>query len=203
MRYVLRRSLTIVIAASLVTGALLAGCTGGDNGTQPPPEPEPAPAPAPGEGNGNGGDDITGPAMYISPERQTVSVGDTFQVELMVTGIDEQVMSRGAQWTLEFTPDILECEGFTAGDFYDDFETIKAGFEDPDIDNDSGLFPLTGIAIYGDRKGGPGGSGLLGTYDFKALAAGEATIELGIGELATGDRQKMEIEHIGATVVVD
>ncbi len=118
-------------------------------------------------------------SMSVSPASQEVDAGETFDVEIM---IDTDVATRGAQCAVSFDPDVVQCNGYTAGGFYSDWAAAHGGstmvFPEPVIDNVGGSISDIGIAIMGGDPGGPTGSGAFVIYHFTAVADGVSRIEL-------------------------
>jgi hypothetical protein len=117
--------------------------------------------------------------MSISPASQTVNMGDTFDISVIVS-TDGQ--TRGAQCGISFVPGILECTGVSEGTFYSDWAAAHGGqimkFGNLNIDNSSGTVNTVAIAIFGGDAGGPTGSGVLYIYHFRALQNGVAQLIL-------------------------
>jgi len=117
--------------------------------------------------------------LNVSPSSATVSAGESFTVAIM---INTDFQTRGAQCGLSFDPDILRCDGITAGTFYENWANQNGAMTylfpmTPDIDNENGS-AFWSIALIGGNNGGPSGTGTIFTYEFTALANGTSALSL-------------------------
>ena len=114
-------------------------------------------------------------SVTVYPASSDVNIGDTLTFDVL---IDTEVLSRGAQCTLTFNPDVITCTGITEGNFYKDWAVANGCttvlVPEPVIDNENGRISDIGIAILGTTEGGVKGKGVLFTYHFSAIAKGVA-----------------------------
>ena len=107
---------------------------------------------------------------------RSVKQGDMFAVEVRIS---TDTACRGAQFELTFDPALMRCDGVVEGSFFKDWANANGCTtlmypESRTIDNIQGHVSTVGIAIIGTTQGGVEGSGVLCSYDFTALADGEA-----------------------------
>jgi hypothetical protein len=183
----------LLVAATVIP---LAGCDGGGTADA---------------GNGNDGGsgsvssnkDVVG--FQVVPSSTTVSVGDTFTVEVVID--TDETMTRGAQcglvWTPAGTVDCLEAE---MADYYADWGAQTMGASgNSAIDNEAGK--VANMAVYctgTPRDEGPSGKGVLFRYQFEAVSAGTVSFTVSGTDQMIGDvlGTPIEIESVDATVTV-
>ena len=115
-------------------------------------------------------------ATSVGPIQSCLSVssGDTFAVDVIVTGVQELA---GFQVRLNFDPQVVQIEGRQA-----DFFLGEGGLEAGDTN-----FPVTNGSWYYGYSNLParGGSGVLVRITLKALASGSTKLSLPLGPLDT------------------
>jgi hypothetical protein len=114
-------------------------------------------------------------SISVSPSTKTVSVGDSFSLDVTVTGITDLV---DYQFDLNFDPTILSVTGVTNGAFL----TSGGGTStfDPSAPLVATLDNTTGLVTVLDSISGPSasGSGVLASIDFTANQAGDSPMTL-------------------------
>jgi Cohesin domain len=111
-----------------------------------------------------------GPILSINPATTTVSVGDSFTLNIDIAGVDDLF---SYNFDLLFDPEILRFDGIAEGEFlksgtFPGTEFFSLGEETP------GLVSFITNSIYGDE--GVTGSGTLAIATFFALMPGETLI---------------------------
>ncbi len=128
---------------------------------------------------------VDGSQMLLSPSSMDVNVGDTFDVNVIVkTG----TMTGAAQCAIAFDPAVAQIDttnngGFETGSFYPDWAAVNGGtvmnLPVGTVDNVNGTVDVNGIFLQNGPVGqGPKGTGVLVTYHFEAVRAGNADINL-------------------------
>ena len=129
--------------------------------------------------------------VSISPSGQTISPGQTFDVNVYVT-LDAE--SRGAQFDLFFDQEILTCNRVTEGDLFNKGNTQSTQWKEPIIDN-QGNGQIIGAACVIVNPSIPvSDSGVFATLSFTAKALG--TSELELCNVIVGDAEGNSIEVI-------
>ena len=76
----------------------------------------------------------------------------------------------------------MKCESVSEGTYYKSWATANNSttiiFPQPKIDNAAGAVSDMGVAVMGDKEGGPTGTGVLCTYKFTALGTGNVSATL-------------------------
>jgi hypothetical protein len=126
----------------------------------------------------NDGALYVGPGLAVSPSFQRSDVGTDVLVNVVAA---TNVASRGAQFTLDFNPAVLQFAGWTQGSFYSswasahgDSTTVGTPTEGP-----AGHISGASVLITGSTGGGPTGSGTLYTFRFHSVGGGVSPITLG------------------------
>ena len=116
---------------------------------------------------------LAAPIISIQPATQTVSVNDTFSVDVTITDVTDLY---GFQFDLSFSPAVLAALDITEGAF------LPSGggttfFIPGSIDNNAGTISFTADSLIGAISGVTG-NGILASVSFQALGAGTSAIEL-------------------------
>jgi hypothetical protein len=87
--------------------------------------------------------------------------------------VETRFALRGAQWSLNFDPAVMRCDSGSEGGFFRDWAKANSCFTtlypSLSIDNKIGTVAEMGVAVMGQTRGGPVGSGVVYTYQFLAL----------------------------------
>ncbi len=129
------------------------------------------------------------PVIRLEPHDNTAAVGETFTVNITVTGITEEESLYGWDLKITFNPDIINAVNATEGPFLKD--TGYATFFSKKIDNTTGT--IKALGVFSDLPlppTGANGSGTLTTITFKA-----------VGQGATGLDFKEKIDTVLETIV--
>lgn len=127
----------------------------------------------------------------MSVPNKTVSLGETFEVEVILTLETE---SRGGQFDLFFDHNILTCNRVTEGDLFNLGDTQSTHWNEPLIDN-QGNGQIIGTACVIVSPSVPvSGSGVFATINFTANEVG--TSELELYNVVVGDAGGNSIEVI-------
>ena len=112
------------------------------------------------------------PILNIQPLSLNVQTGDTFEVEVTISEVEDLV---GWQFDIGFDPSVLSVNGITEGNFLSGAGPMIfiPGF----IDNVGGTLSMSAAALLGPFDGASG-SGLLATISFTALADGFSLISI-------------------------
>jgi hypothetical protein len=120
--------------------------------------------------------------VSISPSVSTVSVGQTFSVDVIVQNITDLY---GFQFDIGFNPSIIKADSVIEGSFLSDYGTtlspIAYTLWDPGtIDNTAGSISFTNNLLLGNIGTDPGasGSGVLATINFQALGPGIGSLNI-------------------------
>ena len=129
--------------------------------------------------------------VSLSPPSQTVSLGQTFDVDVYVV-LDTD--SRGVQFDLTFDHNILTCNSVIEGDLFSLGGTQPTFWKEPIIDN-RGNGQIIGAACIIVSPSIPvSGSGVFATISFTAKELG--TTELVLSNVVVGDAEDNSIEVI-------
>ncbi len=116
------------------------------------------------------------PVIHVEPKDNTAGVGETFTVDITVSGITEEESLYGWDCRITFDPGIINAVNATEGPFLKDtgYET----FWTKQIDNDTGTVDMLAV-IYELPYPAEGavGSGTLATITFKAVGQGPSGLE--------------------------
>jgi len=116
------------------------------------------------------------PVIRVEPKDNTAEVGETFAVNITVTGITEEESLYGWECRITFNPSIINAVNATEGSFLKD-----VGYETwwiMEIDNTTGWVDLLAMYEYGGNPPtGAVGSGTLATVTFKAVGQGPSGLE--------------------------
>jgi len=104
----------------------------------------------------------------------TVSVGDTFDILISITGAVELT---SWQFDLAFNPSIIRANSVTEGPFLSESGTKTTLFSSGVIDNVTGHITLVTDSFV-DLPPGPSGSGVIADISFTALAPGISPLTL-------------------------
>jgi len=104
----------------------------------------------------------------------TVSVGDTFDILISITGAVELT---SWQFDLAFNPSIIRANSVTEGPFLSESGTKTTLFSSGVIDNVTGHITLVTDSFV-DLPPGPSGSGVIADISFTALALGISPLTL-------------------------
>ena len=116
------------------------------------------------------------PVIRVEPKDNTAEVGETFTVDITVTGIAEERSLYGWECRITFNPDIISAVNATEGPFLKDtgYET----FWIIEIDNTNGTVDLLATFQFGVLPPtGAVGTGTLATVTFKAVGRGATDLE--------------------------
>ena len=121
------------------------------------------------------------PVIRVEPKANTAEVGETFDVNITVTGITEQESLYGWECRITFNPGIINAVNATEGTFLKDtgYETT---WLTPKIDNTTGTIDIgalitPSIEWQGFPPTGAVGSGTLATVTFKAVGQGATDLD--------------------------
>jgi len=129
--------------------------------------------------------------VSLSPPSQTVSLGQTFDVDVYVV-LDTD--SRGVQFDLTFDHNILTCNSVIEGDLFSLGGTQPTFWKEPIIDN-RGNGQIIGAACIIVSPSIPvSGSGVFATISFTAKELG--TSELELSNVIVGDTNGNPVEVI-------
>ena len=105
------------------------------------------------------------------------NVGDNFDVSAVVA---TNVASRGAQFTLDFDPTVLQFRGATQGTFYSDWASAHSDSTTAGTPTEGPAGHISGasVSITGGTAGGPTGSGTLFTLHFRAIGNGVSPLNV-------------------------
>ena len=129
--------------------------------------------------------------LYLSPENQTVNVGDTFIQEIK---IDTQEPINAIEYQITYSPDILEAVDFSLGN---SILTVVA--QGPVIDQENGLISFAGGlpgGYTGKIFGGLADNNLVGRIIFRALKDSQSEILIGQAKVLLHDGFGTEAELI-------
>ena len=112
------------------------------------------------------------PVVSLQPSTGTHTVGDTFSVELLGTGLIDVY---AFQFALNFTSGVLGVSGVSEGDALSSVNTTF--FVPGAADNGAGTLELSGNTLIG-AVSGFSGDGWLATIDFQALGVGVGSVQL-------------------------
>jgi len=111
------------------------------------------------------------PVIRLEPSSNTAEVGDTFTVDITVTGISEEESLYGWECTkITFNPGIINAVNVTEGSFLKD--TGHSTLFHKVIDNTTGIVKALGMIEPPFPQTGANGSGTLATIIFKAVGQG-------------------------------
>jgi trimeric autotransporter adhesin len=119
-------------------------------------------------------------SMSISPSSQTVNAGDTFSVDVTLNTTGQ---TRGAQFSMNFDPALVEVNTITEGTFYSDWATSNPPaftyFQPGTINNTAGTVSMYAVGIL-NGSGGPTGSGTFIVINMtaKASVSGTSVLDL-------------------------
>lgn len=121
------------------------------------------------------------PVIRVEPKDNTAEGGETFAVNITVTGISEEESLYSWECRITFNPDIIEAADATEGPFLKD-----AGYDTtwlpPRINNatgtiDMGALITPSIEWQGFPPNGAVGSGTLATVTFEVVSQGATDLE--------------------------
>lgn len=121
------------------------------------------------------------PVIRVEPKDNTAEVGETFAVDITVTGITEEESLYGWECRITFKPGIINAVNATEGPFLED-----AGYDTtwlpPKIDNTTGTIDVGALITPsmewdGFPPNGAVGSGTLATVTFKAVGQGATDLD--------------------------
>jgi cohesin domain-containing protein/PEP-CTERM motif-containing protein len=113
-----------------------------------------------------------GENVLISPSSQTVSVGQTFTLDINIDQIPDLF---DYQFSLTFDPAVLAAQSVTEGALF--ANTGDSFFSPGTIDNTAGSILTTVDTLFGNVPG-VSGPGTLATVQFTAIAAGMTSIDI-------------------------
>ena len=121
------------------------------------------------------------PVIRVEPKNNTAGVGETFDVNITVTGITEKESLYGWECRITFKPGVINAVNATEGPFLKDtgYETVWLS---PKIDNTVGTIDMGALFMPskewdGFPPNGAVGSGTLVTITFKAVGQGPSPLE--------------------------
>ncbi|MBV9500208.1 MAG: PEP-CTERM sorting domain-containing protein [Acidobacteriaceae bacterium] len=109
--------------------------------------------------------------ILISPASQTVSVGQTFTLDINVDQIPDLF---DYEFSLSFNPAVLAAQSVTEGALF--ANTGDSFFSPGSINNTAGTIPTTADTLEG-KVPGVSGPGTLAMVQFTAIAAGTTSID--------------------------
>jgi hypothetical protein len=113
------------------------------------------------------------PIVFFSPSSASVGVGDTFTVDVNVSGVDDLF---GFQFDVNFNHSLLSPLGITEGSFLSQGVSGSTAFL-AGTDNGTGTIEFT-LAFLLGPVAGVSGSGTLATLGFVATGPGSAALSL-------------------------
>jgi hypothetical protein len=209
MTSVIQKFARVVIVGILAAVVLFAGCAGGNG------------EPSSSGGNGGGIEKAKGPAIGVSPSVTNVSVGEEFDINIVVK-LPNPVMAIGCQlkWTSSDSAGTgkIECTGeIDDGTFMTqnlvtvegqgDFKPISDSKDKPlrmggKYDASSGTTEPIALTVIGEKKGVQG-DGDVFTFHFKAIEAGEVTLEVYDVQIVDLQYGGVEVATYNGKVVIE
>ncbi len=121
------------------------------------------------------------PVIRVEPKDNTAEAGETFAVNITVTGISEEESLYSWECRITFNPNIIEAADATEGPFLEDTGYDTAWLT-PRIDNATGTIDIgaiipPSIEWQGFPPNGAVGSGTLATVTFKVISQGATDLE--------------------------
>ena len=128
--------------------------------------------------------------MILSPQSQTVEVGNTFKVTIDVNASNEEIDTVRAY--VSFSKDLLQATDVSLGNL---FSRVSPGSS---IDNTSGEISMGGFTLDGPVNG----SGVFATITFEAIAEGQATIAVSpSSKMISAGVEKINPSSVGSSTV--
>jgi len=141
------------------------------------------------------------PSIYVNPPVvDNLTVSQTFSVNVMV---NTAVPSRGASFSMNWDPAIIECTGITFNQptfFYETWKNANPPAAllfwpmnpNDSINNTTGSIAESSVSIMGGPAGGPVGTGIMFSVQFRAKANGNTALNVGgmitdaVGQIQSG-----------------
>ena len=130
-----------------------------------------------------------GEVVSVDPTDQEVSRGETFTVDVMISGAENLT---GYEFTLAFDPELVEVQDVEDASFLGSTgRTVVPGM--PQIDDEAGTLFFGAVST--GAMDGPDGSGALATVTFKAIGQGTSPLDLqGVSVFSGGDERDPTVE---------
>lgn len=138
------------------------------------------------------------PVIRVAPSSSGANQGQTFTVNITVTGVVESQSLYGWSVWISFNPQIINVDTATEGPFLDTsgYETL---WLTPDMNNTSGKVKIGGLlrpTETGFPPNGAVGDGVLVSITFKAVGSGTSSLHFDFTELYTiVGGTEAQIEH--------
>lgn len=140
--------------------------------------------------------------LKIQPEISVVKADDTLTLEILVENVSDLM---GADVALQFDPAVLQAQDAVSNE--DGVQIQPGPFLSPDfqvintVDNQAGAAQYTLVQLAPSKPAG--GSGVLATITFKAIAAGVSQLTFTKTDLASAEAQRIMVTPIPGQVTVE
>ena len=141
------------------------------------------------------------PVLSTEPGSRTFSVGDTFQVHIMITDAFDLY---GYQFKLYFDTSVLKALDLSPHDgSSDEFGFFHTTYKiwNYRVENDVGYVGIAVTPPLGTKQG-ESGSGILATVDFEAVGTGRTKLTFNSAKLTETDASSIDHIEIGGVITV-